>query len=502
MFRVCRIALRVGLIGTIMVTFTGCGIHMYDQPSHNAAKDVRSAITAADYRTVIATERENLDALLTAELNLVSQLTDAERRVTLAQLTTSGERVATEAEFSAALANEVKMRLPSLGATQEMSDEDLARLATIDVRIEGYEARLSDTIEFFYLSFAFQPPPCTPDSAAVDFAQYLASLGERKRKRIEEKVEFGKEAYDQFLKDCNKVLEDGEADFDDLGDGLIQAARQELMEAKLTLIGLEANARDAEKRFAEAEKALKEATKTEPTLTEQLSGKLAAVKSALETLSDGANFAGLELGSDKMIAEIDAILEAIVIDPEGSSPDGAQAGAKPSMAMLAALPAFADRAENIGRLLTSPPVSALIIEKQRLKVLKQQALRQRERLKQRIDLLRVRLFATVGEFRSLLRARNALQRGGKRNLYLATAYYLSTYSLHRNAQEQVDYRLISLDHQIAVDRAEDSLGLWYALIEQPAEQLVAYFDTGIRREEIIALLQAFGVVGTAVGVNR
>jgi hypothetical protein len=502
-----RCASRLRTICLVIGTsagLTACGAHLYDEQSHNVAKEAKTAIGKADYGAVIAIERENLNTLLAAEIQLSDQAVDLRRRLVLAKLMTSGEGVASEAEFRRKLAAAIDERFLELGITGDVPPEDLAWLGTLDDRLETYDAMLNDTAEVFFLEFVFPPPPCTPALAGQTFDAYLATLSQARRGDMSAAGSVGPLLFEQYQKDCRKVTEglDGLGEIHGLSQdgGILLTSRQELVEAKLLRTGLQSNRARAAAAFKAAEEDLKEALATDPTPSELLKPKLDAVRKAFDALMEGADFIGADIGSDMMVAEIDAVLAGIGKDP--GSEGSANPETAPAVAMLAALPAFADKAVEIGDLLDSPPVASLIIEKQRLKLLKAQAERETERLEQRIAILELRLEAAIGEVRSLIEARNAISKDGRRQLLLAVGWYLSTFTLYQTTQGQLDYRLIGLDHQIAVDRSEDALALWYVLIQQPADQLVAYFDSGIRREEILQLLQALGIVAGGVGLNR
>lgn len=496
------ICVVIGTSASLAASLAGCGAHLYDEQSHNVAKDAKAAIGKADYATVIATERQNLDDLLAAEIQLSDQAVDLRRRLILAHLMTSGDGVATDAQFKQKLAAAIDKRFLELGITGEVSDEDLAWLGTLDSRLATYDELLNDTIETYFLEFGFPPPPCTPRLLGLTFEDYLKTLSDARRAEIGAAAGVGPLLFEQYQKDCRNFTEglDGLGEVKGLKEGIILTNWQELVTAKLQRAGLQSNAARAAKEFAAAEEALKAALAIDPKPSELLQPKLEAVRKAFDALMEGAGFLGADIGSNEMIAEIDAVLAGIGKDPESEGEENPETNS--AVAMLAALPTFADRIAEIGDLLESPPVASLIIEKQRLKLLKQQALREADRLEQRIGFLQLRVDAAIGEVRSLIEARNAVRKDGRRQLLLAVGWYLSTFTLYQTAQEQLDYRLIGLDHQIAVDRSEDALALWYVLIQQPADQLVAYFDSGIRREEIIQLLQALGIVAGGVGLNR
>jgi hypothetical protein len=82
-------------------------------------------------------------------------------------------------------------------------------------------------------------------------------------------------------------------------------------------------------------------------------------------------------------------------------------------------------------------------------------------------------------------------------------HYVDTIHTYRAREEALDYMLIALDHDEAVDNSEMAVGLWNSLIATPVNQIAAYHGSGVRAEDVAALvIQALSLGGIAVGVNR
>jgi hypothetical protein len=62
--------------------------------------------------------------------------------------------------------------------------------------------------------------------------------------------------------------------------------------------------------------------------------------------------------------------------------------------------------------------------------------------------------------------------------------------------------LISLDHEQALDASEFALALWKHMIATPLEEFVGYHASGIKSQDIANLINAVGLAGIAIGVNR
>lgn len=81
-------------------------------------------------------------------------------------------------------------------------------------------------------------------------------------------------------------------------------------------------------------------------------------------------------------------------------------------------------------------------------------------------------------------------------------HYSAAWTLGRVRSEQIDYRLIALHHESALDTSEIAFRRWQALLGLPIDQLVALHQTGIKPEEIVpVVVEALGLGAIAVGVN-
>src|SRR4029450_4976643 len=175
----------------------------------------------------------------------------------------------------------------------------------------------------------------------------------------------------------------------------------------------------------------------------------------------------------------------------------------------------------------TPLVAALLIEKQRQSVLAAAAARRVERMQSRVDLLQQKFYAFVLEARLYREIELAHIRGGllapgatfldqtmvqalksangpaKAALWLSLMHYVDTIHTYRVREEKLDYMLIALDHDEAVDNSEMAVGLWNSLIATPVNQIAPYHGSGDRAGDVAALvIQALSLGGIAVGVNR
>lgn len=79
--------------------------------------------------------------------------------------------------------------------------------------------------------------------------------------------------------------------------------------------------------------------------------------------------------------------------------------------------------------------------------------------------------------------------------------YSAAWTMGRAKSEQIDYRLIALHHESALDTSEIAFQKWESLLGLPIDQLVAHYKTGLKPEDILSIIQALGIGAIAVGVN-
>jgi hypothetical protein len=89
----------------------------------------------------------------------------------------------------------------------------------------------------------------------------------------------------------------------------------------------------------------------------------------------------------------------------------------------------------------------------------------------------------------------------RERVFRLLVHYSAAWTLGRVESEQIDYRLIALHHESALDTSDIAFRRWASLLEPPVDQLVALYETGLRPENIVAVLQALGVGAIAAGVN-
>jgi hypothetical protein len=336
--------------------------------------------------------------------------------------------------------------------------------------------------------------------------------------------------YGRYVKTCKDLLQFWKSLEEQKGlsaeaEGALPAAYQEWRHDAQRL-------RAAERAAAEAQGVYKQALAQQgasgPRDLKSLQDRAKPLRAALETLRQAGGTVGGEKVAEERIARLDRLLEAAatgkVDDKTLEDPE-----LRNAVLVVAGLPAIGDEALRVQADRRKPPVSPLLIEKQRQEIQRDAAARAVERARRRVELRRQKVDALVLELRLLQRARIAADHaraaanagtnpfgltlrealgGGtagvtKRHLYESIMFYVDSIATARLRQEQLELQLVAVDHEEAVDSAQTAIGLWNALIATPINELVAYHASGVKAEEIAALvIQLVTLGGIAIGVNR
>jgi hypothetical protein len=90
----------------------------------------------------------------------------------------------------------------------------------------------------------------------------------------------------------------------------------------------------------------------------------------------------------------------------------------------------------------------------------------------------------------------------KELLYTAAARYLDVVNRLSARRYRLEYMRIAAMHELGLAYAEVNMKQWQALIGATVEQVAAAGASGIKAENISALINTLGVLWIAHGVNR
>jgi hypothetical protein len=514
--------LRVGLVLPLLA---GCGgLHLYNAGRHKTAEEAKTTYDGVKLLEVITVERANLASVLDAELEVASRHNQVALQAEWFRLVDSSLPLSTAFEQKG-----IGKRLVQLGVTAKPTvaeDEEalIVDLATLDMEAARHEAKARDAASAIRAMFGAEVPRCEREApvlpgeapknlkdAAAGQAATLATL------------------YGRYVKTCNALLEfwksfETQKGLSAADEGALPAAYQEWRQDERRLRTAQDAAAAAQDKYKQALTQHGQASASRD--LKSLQDQAKALRAALDTLRQAGGTVGGEKAAEERIAQLDRLLEAAATgkvdaksleDPE----------LRKAVAVVAGLPSIGDDALRVQANRRKPAVAPLLIEKQRQEIQRDAAARAVERARRRVELRRQKVDALVLELRLLQRARiaadlarkaagsdpfgltfrEALGAGTsgatKRHLYESIMFYVDSIATARLRQEQLELQLVAVDHEEAVDSAQTAIGLWNALIATPINELVAYHASGIKPEEIAALvIQLVTLGGIATGVNR
>ena len=307
---------------------------------------------------------------------------------------------------------------------------------------------------------------------------------------------------------------------------LLVEAYNKLNETRTELLDARTAAEAAQSQFKSAVKAYEEAAKANlqrpGTDTQNKVDKAAeGIKKALENLTKVGDKIGLEIAAAEQIDRINLLLEAAgsgEVDKDAIEKNSDLAGA---LGVANALPGFIDNAKFIKGLVAAPPISSLLLEKAKLQAIAADAKRAVERQEKLLSLRAQKIEALAQEADLMSSTEDyvgAAEAGGasislddlveqkidqerRENLTRGIEEYLSVFTGPQRELNELAYREIALQREQGLDRTETSLRIWQASIQVPVDALAAYYETGLKPEDVVQFLQAIGLGAIAAGVN-
>jgi hypothetical protein len=233
----------------------------------------------------------------------------------------------------------------------------------------------------------------------------------------------------------------------------------------------------------------------------------------------------------KLRTQMDAVnqLVNVYLKNNGAAPSTVDVPSNTAVHVAQSLRAIAD---HYGKANTFPHASSLLLESERLRI-EYEATKQRlERGQIHLALLRDKLKTMMQEIHYLSLAQDHLMvatakirpasegdwehhltsliddflssndQGFKVLVGKMMYFYAAAWTLGRTPEEEIDYRIIALNHDSALDSAVVALQQWNNLILVPLTGIAAFHESGVTTDDIAKFLQAAGVGAIAGGVNR
>jgi hypothetical protein len=557
---------RVSMLATLaapLLLFGCAGIHLYDAGKDSTAKDVKTKYTELNLPGVIATEQQNLAALLEEELAVVREAHGLRLDLALLRMADDDEPISATITGQTIVAgqtrpNSFSRRMTELGYKNSAALR--AFLAASDLLSSRAET-VSVRDDLIYAKAGRRAPACGAPDSVKTLEEILGSVTGLVRGMLEIDIQ----AYE---KACTTYLAARKSLRESLGEGEVGRAYDDWRGAQTALAAQRANAQELEHSLKKASEEYEAAIKAEQAAgssetRKQVEIAAGALRDALKGARNASDLVGVPALSGSRIQAIDTVLTALAgerIDAKKVSEPEVQRAAL----VAGEVPALVGEIEVLVQRTRTPAVSPLVIEKQHQLLLRDDALRRVNFAVQRVALLETKYYALVAEARFLLAQRdgvcNVLQpteaskrikcdtlqaslkdnkwtctyqleradqaaapmtqdcaklamtwgqglRDGtaveKRALWEAIAGLGGRLAIARPQQDEADFRLAHLSHLEVAASDEFAIRAWDALITTPVNQLAAYHQTGIKPAELADLIvKAIGLGAIGIGVNR
>lgn len=558
---------RVRIAATLAATLLlfGCaGFHLYDPGRESTAKDVKTKYTELKLSGVIATEQQNLAALLEEELAVVREAHSLRLDLALLRIVDDDEPIGATITGQTMVAGQTQPNSFSRRLTELGYDDFTALRAFLDasdlLSSRAEAVRVPDDV--IYAIAGRRAPSC----GAPDFAKDLKKIPESVTAVLKQEMLRTETA--AYEKACKKYLDaQGELALKS-GKGEVRrghddwrSAEKALAERRVKAQGLEQSLKDASAEYEAAIKAEQAAGTSEN--RKRVETAAGALRDALKQSGKASDLVGVPALSESRIQAIDTVLTALsggsIDEKKVSEPD-----VKRAALVAGEVPALVGEIEVLVQRSRAPAVSPLVIEKQHQLLLRDDALRRVNFAVQRVALLEMKYNALVAEARFLRDQRNGvcnvlqpadaskrikcdtlqpslkdnkwtckyqLESAGegsspttqdcaklamtwgqglrdgtvadKRALWEAIAGLGGRLAIARPQQDEADFRLAHLSHLEVAASDEFAIRAWDGLITTPVNQLAAYHQTGIKPAELADLIvKAIGLGAIGIGVNR
>ena len=459
---------RLAILFSIVICTVRCGT-LFSPQRNEAATAAQNKFSDVKLADLLNEERTHNAETLAREIEIAQRQMTAARDAKLIAILSSKRGL--PEELTDAIAD--RMRL------LQGTDNDIAALL---LTIEEQENALSiDTATYLIARAKTDPKPdCTKNTAVV-------SPGAR-------------EYFEMVEADC----EDLELSRRDLAErtnaGLLGSTAQAIQATEQARIRSATVLKEAEaKTFAAMNALTAEQKKARAGLVLD-APKLADLRTNVEAmLLPGADdLGGIGLNDARLAAAlrwaqvrksaVEKVLEAATSGeppPEGLTSD---------LQIAAMVPSLAEQLRSGFRY---PRVSALIMEAQRLRIEGERYSRQLARVDEELELQRARLRRLRLEWDLLSEATTYLR---ENNVEIALQKYTEAWTGGRIPLTAIDWKLIGLTHERALDQSESAVAQWDGLVRIPLEALVASASSGLKPAEIARLLQTLEMSALAAGV--
>jgi hypothetical protein len=474
----------------------GCaGTRLYRASDDAVAQKAKNAIIAADLKSALAPER-----LALKEFNKREQEVVKRDQIGIRDLKLLAFLSGTNEESSwGTLRAEIRARYKLLiGDTKGKDIETQVRLA------EDARRKLEPQIQNYFLA--------TQGKIKLQCIEPLPISQQPKPEELELKL-----SYDVFKDTCTAHIEARKKlDALLLRKGALAdlLKRIEKIESEKAL--LEKTSNKSNENYSDALKESKDAKPEEGKLAIKLKVKFDELISIpkLDALANDNILGGLlEEGKLEQVKQNKAAIDEVIQSLKGN----VTADSTPALKRLAAISRF----EQALTADPAQPLSALILQAEYLRLEADNIEKRISRGKEKISLLKKKRDAMVDEIMFLNEATNSLDTFEKEcpkkpvlydSFRLATpncrfliaqglSGYVNAVTFGKTEQELIDYQIIELGHDAALDDSETAIAQTDTSIRVPIESLAKIYSEGIKPEDLSNLIHALGLSAIAVRVK-
>jgi hypothetical protein len=530
--------MRTILIVCLILTLSGCaGAHLYNASADGLAQSAKTSFGKADFDSFKKTRRENLATLQRHDIELAEQTAKTRRDQAILPLINhpswkvlnkSLDDADTELDVDTAVAPKVST---PLGGLEQLS---FKKIYDADVVVSRRSEELNASAIGYVYEWRIDPPPCDARRALVDWPDastrpgnlppaivaILRGFDEVKNK---DKIDALQITYHDYVQKCAALISAQTTEASVFGqpqpgvdDESVPGLYFALREARDRYDSAVREASDANAQLAAIEAQIKAATKDKPAKT--IADQAATGEKDVQSALNGLEKAGAAVGLGKLTAakvRLDAINSFIdeLSNPSnksqtptvGSSTQPLSPDLVVSAKIIKTIPSLADQVTAIGATLNAPPLSALLMERDRQQALVDQAQRTLTRAKQRVSLLEAALADRKAEMTEIRYARIYVgnRRANSANLSdpqyrKAIDSYARGYYVGTRATFLLGPGLVDVEEEAAADQAEYALDCYRAIIGTPLDQFVAWEAAGLKPADVAKLVAD---IASAVGVN-
>jgi hypothetical protein len=251
---------------------------------------------------------------------------------------------------------------------------------------------------------------------------------------------------------------------------------------------------------------------------DQMKQAAAKAKTAVAALSRLDDAFSAKFLSEQRRESLNAFLSAMA-DTSSTAPPSKETNIATDI--MAVFPDLAAKAERSLADANKPNLTPLLLQKSLEQIKVEAADRDLQAQVAGIALLQQKLGVDERQLERYLSARGALANNKLRSekmaaalapatpptddqigLWRATAYYLDAVGRLQADEGKIDFKWRALQRDRALAYAESSVMQWSTLIDSHVAQMAEFGASGIKKDDIVALINSISLLGIAIGTNR